>query len=224
MSFDARAIEAARLARQEIGTVALPDPAAMIERRRAQRRARRAAIAAAAVVVLGGATAGVLAARPGKGRRPAVTVAPERERARLEFRQVIRRAPYWEGNNGEPCHPLGRGATIHTIALPEEVLTGDRNKTVCVTLGPVLLDGTHVTGATAQPIPGSGGWEVVVHYDNDDFTEKVGVPMVGEEIAARVDGVVYAIQPIAMPIETRDVVMGPLAEADARELAERLSP
>jgi preprotein translocase subunit SecD len=155
----------------------------------------------------------------------------------LVFREVISTMPFEDATSGStptgnrPSSPPGgpscKGGELVTPSRADtlgarQVILPDREKTVCDVLGPVLLAPRNIANAEAVKDP-MGGWDVSVHFSNDDFVQKIGRPMVGKHVAIIVRHVVWSAPVIQEEITTPDVkISGNLDEASARELANAL--
>ncbi len=154
----------------------------------------------------------------------------------LVFREVVATLPYEDAtaltmptrtpsstpeatscNGGKLVTPGNKD----TLAAPQVILP-DRDKAVCYAIGPTLLAPRNITESVAAKDP-MGGWDVSVHFGNDDFVQKIGRPMVGKNVAIIVRHVVWSAPVIQEQITTPDVrISGNLDEQSARELANAL--
>ena len=85
----------------------------------------------------------------------------------------------------------GKLVTKSNIADKQVVLPDSKN-TVCFLLGPTIMTGRNVGSADAIVNTNTGGWEVNVHFKNNDFVQKVAQPYVGKQVAIELDGVVQS--------------------------------
>jgi preprotein translocase subunit SecD len=96
----------------------------------------------------------------------------------------------------------------------------DGNHNVCFILGPTIMTGRDVGSADKVVDPQSGGWQVDVSFNNDDFVNKVAGPYVNQPVAIVLDGVVYSAPTIQPGITGRNVtISGDFSEKDAGQLA-----
>ncbi len=108
-----------------------------------------------------------------------------------------------------------------TLAAPQVTLS-DREKSVCYVLGPVLLAPRNISSAVAAKNP-TGGWDVTVHFGNDDFVKRIGRPLLGKNVAIVFRHVVWSAPVIQEELTTPDArISGNLDEQSARELANAL--
>jgi preprotein translocase subunit SecD len=104
-----------------------------------------------------------------------------------------------------------------------QVILADRDKKNCYALGPTLLTGANVERADPVMNPVTNAWEVNVHFNNDDFVQKVAKPEVLKQVAIVLDGVVQSAPMINPGITGRDVtISGAFDEPTARHIAAEL--
>ncbi|MEZ5169815.1 MAG: protein translocase subunit SecD [Acidimicrobiia bacterium] len=111
-----------------------------------------------------------------------------------------------------------------TVALP------DREEESVLLMGPAVLTGTAVDTARAQFLQpgqqqsGSGPWVVTVDFTSeggDEFVSKIAEPLVGQQVAIVLDGVVQSAPVINPGITSGSGVeiTGDFSEDDAKDLA-----
>jgi preprotein translocase subunit SecD len=161
---------------------------------------------------------------------PTRPVAPLFETGKLEFRPVLGAVPYGAPyspaaqvvsgcGNGKLVTPRSKdNASSPQVILPDKL---DRrgHHTVCYLLGPQLLTGEDIGSATQFRDP-TNGWQINVHFKNDDFITKVAQPEVNQQVAIVLDGIVESAPTIQSGITGRDVsITGHFTEAEASDLA-----
>jgi preprotein translocase subunit SecD len=110
-------------------------------------------------------------------------------------------------------------AEAQSVILPDFVPQGQQHK-VCYVLGPTIMTGRNVGSADKTVDPQSGAWQVTVHFKNNEFVDKIGTKLVGQNVAIVLDHVVYSAPVIKEQITTPDVVIsGDFSEKDAGRLA-----
>lgn len=166
----------------------------------------------------------------------------------VQFRPVLRAYPIGSGQPGTTQPPLtpvtdaaDPGARDQVVVLAQ-VDPKTRESTAILELGPVLLDGTALSGATASKAS-TGRWEVnPVFKDGPDgitalnaaaatcFAAGAVCPQVGSQsthgqLALVLDGQVLAAPSIDAPSFTRDQIRisGAFTEASAKTIAALLS-
>jgi preprotein translocase subunit SecD len=101
----------------------------------------------------------------------------------------------------------------------------DEKRTVCYLLGPVLLTGHNVGAADAALDKTTTEWVVNLHFDTDDFVQKVASVEVGKQVAIAFRGVVESAPTVNPGITGRDVtISGTFDETEARRLAAEIDP
>jgi hypothetical protein len=123
------------------------------------------------------------------------------------------------------CHG-GRLVTAVAKQTPTaDIILADGQKSSCYLLGPTLLTDQNVGFADAVIDPTTSAWTVDVHFNNDDFVQKVASVEVGKQIAIILDGVVQSAPTVNAGIAGRDVtIAGDFDEATARRIAARIDP
>jgi preprotein translocase subunit SecD len=102
----------------------------------------------------------------------------------------------------------------------KQVVLPDSKNTVCFLLGPTIMTGRNVGSADAIVNTNTGGWEVNVHFKNNDFVQKVAQPYVNKQVAIELDGVVQSAPTINQGITGQDVtISGNFSSKEAHQLA-----
>ncbi len=155
----------------------------------------------------------------------------------LVFREVVATLPFGDSTSRTtpdrtPSPPPGvtscKGGALVTPSNEDtpaslQVILPSRDKTLCYVLGRALLTGRSVSSAVAMKDP-NGGWDVSVHFSNDDFVNRIGRPLVGKNVAIIYEHVVQSAPVIQEAITTPDALISSnLDERAARELARALS-
>jgi preprotein translocase subunit SecD len=168
---------------------------------------------AALVVVAGGCSSS--AAKPAAIPTTTIRVIPIEPQhsgsAALQFRAVVD-----SGGNPvvKPC------ASFPPKSLPGHVVLPDRHHKDCYEVGPVLLNGTDVSDASAVYDNNNSQWVVNVRFANDDFVTKVAEPYIHRLIAIVLDGVVESAPVINPGITGRDVeITAQLSKAESIKVA-----
>jgi preprotein translocase subunit SecD len=112
------------------------------------------------------------------------------------------------------------GKAVTPDVSAKQVVLPDTKNTVCYILGPTILTGRNVGSASAVVNSTSGGWEVNVHFKNNDFVTKVAQPYVNKQVAIELDGIVQSAPNINPGITGQDVtISGSFSSKEAHQLA-----
>jgi preprotein translocase subunit SecD len=102
----------------------------------------------------------------------------------------------------------------------QEVVLPDRQRQFCYVLGPALVTGKSVGSASTLYDSTQSQWSANVHFKNDDFLKKIAQPLVGQQVAIELDGVVQSAPKINPGITGRDVeITGNFSQSEANQLA-----
>ena len=109
-----------------------------------------------------------------------------------------------------------------TIWLPGR--PGDNGQPAeCYLLGPTLLTGRNIDSAGSDYDSNSAEYVTNIKFGNDDFVQKIATPLVGQNVAIELDGVVQSAPTINPGITGRDVqISGDFSEGEASDLAKLL--
>ena len=117
------------------------------------------------------------------------------------------------------CEALIKQSPPDTDAAQEVVLP-DRQRQFCYVLGPALVTGKSVGSASTLYDSTQSQWSANVHFKNDDFLKKIAGPLVGQQVAIELDGVVQSAPKINPGITGRDVeITGNFSQGEANQLA-----
>jgi len=121
------------------------------------------------------------------------------------------------------------GSGANSVCVHQTQPPGDRNAVVtlpditgktCYVLAPTIMTGTGIGTAEAVVDQQNGGWQVNVHFKNDDFLNKIAKPLVGSLVAMELDGQVQSAPKINSGITGHDVtISGSFTEKEAHDLA-----
>jgi preprotein translocase subunit SecD len=102
----------------------------------------------------------------------------------------------------------------------QEVVLPDRQRQFCYVLGPALVTGKSVGSASVLYDSTQSQWSANVHFKNDDFLKQIAQPLVGQQVAIELDGVVQSAPTINAGITGRDVeITGSFSQSQANQLA-----
>jgi preprotein translocase subunit SecD len=105
------------------------------------------------------------------------------------------------------------------VILPDKPDEQGRHQ-VCYLLSNTIMTGRNIASAEAQINPNRAEWEVLVTFKNDEFAEKIGTKLVGQNVAIVLDHIVYSAPVIREQITGRDVqISGEFTAREARDLA-----
>jgi len=145
----------------------------------------------------------------------------------LAFREALGEVPYGTttAHTASSCNG-GRLVTAVAKQTPKaDIVLADRQKSSCYLLGPTLLTDQDVGSADAVLDPTTSAWTVNVHFNDDNFAQKVASVEVGKQVAIILDGVVQSSPTVNQGIAGRDVtIAGDFDEATARRIAVRIDP
>jgi preprotein translocase subunit SecD len=109
-------------------------------------------------------------------------------------------------------------ASAQQVILPDKP-DKHGNHQVCYVLGKVLTTGRSI-GSAQKFLDQTNGWQVNVHFKNDDFINDVAKPYVNQDVAIVLDGIVESAPKINSGITGRDVtITGSFTEGQAGDLA-----
>ncbi len=104
------------------------------------------------------------------------------------------------------------------VILPD--FAPDGKHTVCYVLSKTIMTGRNIGSADKTVDPQTGAWQVSVHFKNNEFVDKIGTKLVGQNVAIALDHVVYSAPVIKEQITTPDVqISGDFTEKEAGRLA-----
>jgi preprotein translocase subunit SecD len=172
-----------------------------------------AALCVLAGAACGGGTGGNGTAERAQAPATTTTSADQAVDLGLTFRPV---------ESAAPCDPTTiTPATEVTDAA--EVVLPDRPHESCYLLGPTVMRGAIAT-ADARYDPAQRLWVVDVTFANDDFVAKVARPLVNQEVAIVLAGVVQSAPKVNPGTTGRSVqISGGYEEQEARDIAGALT-
>lgn len=144
----------------------------------------------------------------------ATTTGPAADRAGLAFRPII-----------QPTTPTQAAELAHLDCMApgsDGACDGEGTKYL---LGPVIVDGTQVTSATAERDPSGLGWDVNLTFNSAGSNAWTAYTSahIGEQVAIVLDGRVLTMPTIESAMTGAVRISGDFKQQQAESLADRLS-
>jgi hypothetical protein len=154
------------------------------------------------------------------------------ETAELRFREVLGLIPFGPAamppaarqvagtcENGKLVTPRDKDVASANNVILADKADARGHHLACYVLGPTIMTG-HSIGMARSVRDPSSGWQIDVHFKNDDFLHLIAGPYVGKTVAIVLDGIVESAPTINTGITGRDVtISGTFTETEAAHIA-----